>query len=188
MKTSVIISAFLISLLLASCGSFGEGLLMGLGNMGSYGGGYNYYSAPTGGNMNYLLDPNYAMSQVAAQEEQEYQNFSRNSKKPDGSSYTKNEWRTMKGQALQNMNNGNTSSDYGGSSSSESVSSSSSPRKCRKTSVSDMAHCNGSGICQRCNGDKRYYDTSFGNGRWVDPCIVCNGTGKCPSCGGKGVR
>ena len=30
-------------LLLASCGSFGEGLLMGLGNMGSYGGGSNYY-------------------------------------------------------------------------------------------------------------------------------------------------
>lgn len=188
MKTSVIISTLLMPLLLASCGSFGEGLLMGLGNMGSYGGGSNYYSAPTGGNMNYLLDPNYAIMQVSAKEEQEYQNFSRNFKKSDGSSYSKNEWRALQGQALQEMNSGGSSSSYSGGSSSTSTSSSSPSRQCRKVSSSDMAHCNGTGVCQRCNGNKRYYDTSFGNSRWVDPCTACGGTGKCPSCGGRGTR
>lgn len=188
MKTSAIISALLLPLFLASCGSFGQGFLTGLGNMGGFGSGYGSYVAPSGGNMNYLLDPNYAISQVTAQEEQEYQTFRQFNKKPDGSDFTKDEWRAFKGQAIQNMSTGGSSSSYGGSSSSGVPALSSSSRTCRKTSVSDIAHCNGTGICQRCNGNKRYFDTSFGNDRWVAPCTNCGGTGKCPSCGGKGTR
>lgn len=188
MKISVITFLFLALLFFASCGSFGQGFLTGLGNMGGYGGGYGGYVAPSGGSMDYLLDPNYAISQVAAQEEREYQTFSQFNKKPDGSSYSKNEWRSMKGEAIRSMNSGSSSSSYGGSSSSGVSTLSSSSHLCRKTNVSDMAHCNGTGVCQRCNGNKRYYDTSLGSGRWVDPCSVCGGTGKCPSCNGRGSR
>lgn len=67
-------------------------------------------------------------------------------------------------------------------------STSSSSKRCKKISVTDMAHCEGSGICQRCNGDKRYWDDSFGVGHWVDPCTTCRGTGECPSCHGTGHR
>lgn len=65
---------------------------------------------------------------------------------------------------------------------------SSSSRTCTKISVSDIAHCNGSGVCSKCNGKGQYYDTSYGYSRWVDPCITCGGSGKCPSCGGTGRR
>ena len=61
---------------LVSCGSFGEGLLAGLGNMGGYGYGGNSYITPSsGGNMNYLLDPNYAVAQTMAQQQQYNQVF-----------------------------------------------------------------------------------------------------------------
>ena len=58
---------------------------------------------------------------------------------------------------------------------------------CQKMSAGDNAHCGGNGVCSRCNGNKRYYDTSFGNARWV-PCGTCGQTGKCPSCHGTGYR
>lgn len=52
-------------LLLASCGSFGEGFLAGIGNMGGYSyGGNSYMATANAGNMNYLLDPNYAVAQT----------------------------------------------------------------------------------------------------------------------------
>lgn len=175
-----------------SCGSFGQGFMTGLGGYGGY--GANMY----GGNMNYLLDPNYAIMQTMAQQnqynqifgtiatqsinqvnaewEQEYQDFCRYNKKSDGSNYTKQEWLELKGKSTS----GNASTNYGNSSSRASS------RICRKSSASDNAHCNGNGVCSKCNGKGKYYDTSFGNSRWVDPCIVCNGSGKCPSCKGSG--
>ena len=100
---------------LASCGSFGESFLAGLTNMG---GGYGVYgvgigataytntSYTTGGNINQLLDPNLAVQQVLAQEDQDYQAFCRFNKKADGSNYSKTEWRIMQGQAIQNANGG----------------------------------------------------------------------------------
>lgn len=209
MKNLIILLLALTSSVLTSCGSFGEGLLAGLSGMGggmNYGMGYNY-AATNGGNMNYLLNPQYAAAQTAAQynqmnqvgnmiaaqtinqtiaqEEREYQQFCQGFKKPDGSCYTKDEWRAMKGQAINELKYGNSSSNSTYTSSS---SSSSSERRCVRSSASDYAHCGGSGICQKCNGKKKYYDTSFGNARWVDPCPVCNGTGKCPGCNGTGVR
>ena len=189
---------------MASCGSFGQGFLYGMSGNGNYGGGY-------GSNMNYLLDPNYAAAQAIAQqeqynqffsstveqtakqtlaeEEQEYQEFTEYNKKADGSNYTKSEWRTMKGQALQQVSDG---SSYSASSEKDTgsgnASSTSSPRKCMKLHAMDNAHCNGTGVCSTCNGKGRYYDASFGNGHWVNPCIACNGSGKCSSCRGTGYR
>ncbi len=180
-----------------SCGSFGEQFLQGLANMGGgyggYGGGmgataYTNTAYTTGGNMNHLLDPNFAVQQVLAQEDQAYQAFCRFNKKADGSNYSKTEWRVMQGQAIQNTNGGGTSYSSGSSSSGSTGSSSSYSNRCRKISATDIAHCEGSGVCQGCNGKKRYWDNTLGNGHWVDPCVTCNGTGKCPSCNGTGHK
>lgn len=81
-----------------------------------------------------------------------------------------------------------TSSSTNTTSTSSSSSSSSSSRTCTKLSVSDIAHCNGTGICAKCNGKGKYYDNSFGLSNWVDPCVTCGGSGKCPSCHGTGKR
>lgn len=201
-----------LALVVCSCGSFGEGMLAALS---SYGGGYSsmgsYSPVSSGGNMDYLLDPRYAMAQTAVQqaqfnqvassiaqttvaqvqseEEQQYQQFCKFNKKADGSNYTKSEWRTLVGQAIQNSKSGSystsTTTSYGGGTNNSSTSTS---RRCMKLNVSDLAHCNGDGKCARCNGKGRYYDTSFGNGRWVDPCIHCKGNGKCPTCHGTGFQ
>lgn len=156
----------------SSCGSFGDGLLAGIGNMGGYGGYGSSYVAPSGGgNMNYLLDPNYAVAQTMAQqqqynqvfnniatqtvnqvlseEEQEYQNSCKYNKRADGSNYAKSEWRALKGQAIQNMNSGGSSSSscsssYGHSSSSGSSSSTSCGKTCHI--------CHGTKNCWTCRG------------------------------------
>lgn len=60
-------------------------------------------------------------------------------------------------------------------------------KRCRKLSTHDIAHCGGSGVCARCNGNKRYFDDSPYVNHWVD-CNNCGKTGKCPSCGGNGYR
>lgn len=44
--------------------------------------------------------------------------------------------------------------------------------------------CHGTGKCQRCNGNGRYYASGIGSG-WHD-CTACNRTGHCSQCGGKG--
>ena len=189
--------------MLASCGSFGEGFLAGIGNMGGYGGYGSSYVAPSGGgNMNYLLDPNYTVAQTMAQqqqynqvfnniakqtvnqvlseEEQEYQNFCKYNKKADGSNYTKSEWRALKGQAIQNMNSGGSSgsprsSSYGRSSSSGSSSSTSSGKTCHI--------CHGTKKCWTCGGNQTYINP-LTNKRVACPnctngwCCRCNGTGK----------
>lgn len=205
---------YCITLLCVSCGSFGEGLLAGMSGMGGYGyaGGYTPSAYNSGGNMNYLLDPNYAMAQTMAQqnqynqvfnsiaaqtvnqvnakEEQEYQNFCKYNKKSDGSNYTKNEWRALVGAAIQESKGRTTSSSTTSSrNTNRSYSSSSSNSSiCLKSSAADIAHCNGNGVCAKCNGKKKYYDTSYGVSHWVDPCVTCNGTGKCPSCHGTGRK
>ena len=71
-----------------------------------------------------------------------------------------------------------------GISGSSSAGSTSSSRKCMKLTVTDNAHCNGNGLCSKCNGNKKYFE----NGRWIDPCVICGGSGMCPSCHGTGER
>ena len=67
---------------------------------------------------------------------------------------------------------------------SSSTGTTSSSRKCMKLTATDNAHCNGNGLCSKCNGNKKYFE----NGRWVDPCVICGGSGMCPSCHGTGER
>lgn len=193
----------IVTLIFTSCGSFGEAFLAGIGNMGGYGGYGSSYMAPSGGgNMNYLLDPNYAVaqtmaqqqqynqefnniaeqsvSQVLSEEEQEYQNFCKYNKKADGSNYTKSEWRALKGQAIQNMNSGDSSassssSSYGSSNSSGSSSSTHSGKTCYI--------CHGTKKCWTCGGYQSYINPLTGK-RIACPnctngwCSKCNGTGK----------
>lgn len=61
-------------------------------------------------------------------------------------------------------------------------------KTCLKLSATDNAHCNGMRVCSRCNGEKAYWDNSFGINHYVDPCVTCGGTGKCPGCNGTGVQ
>lgn len=188
---------------LVSCGSFGEGLLAGLGNMGGYGYGGNSYMTPSsGGNMDYLLDPNYAVAQTMAQqqqynqvfnsiakqsvnqvlseEEQEYQTFCKYNKKSDGSNYTKGEWRALKGQAIQNMNSGtstfvNSNSTNYGRSNSTNTNTSSGGKTCHI--------CHGTKKCWTCGGYQTYRNP-LTNKKVACPnctngwCSKCNGTGR----------
>lgn len=212
----IYIAVTMTSVALLSCGSFGQGFLAGMSGYGGgfYGGSPagNVYG-PQNGSMNYLLDPNYAIAQtmvqqqqfnnvrdaiarttvqqVSTQEELEYQEFCKYNKKADGSNYTKDEWRASVGQALQSMKGNSAGSTFSTSSSSygttpAATSSSSSSRKCMKLSASDNAHCNGTGKCSRCNGQGKYFDTSYGISRWVSPCGACGGSGRCSTCGGDG--
>lgn len=170
--------------------------------------------SPQGGSLNYLLDPNYAIAQTMTQQQQlnqvnyaimrtsiqqmqtkeelEYQEFRKYNKKAHGSDYTKAEWHTLVGAALQSMQDsasgitGSTASGNGSYRSSTTTAPTS--RRCIKLSASDHAHCNGTGKCSRCNGQGRYYETSYGNSRWVTPCTYCGGNGKCRACNGTGYR
>ncbi len=188
---------------LVSCGSFGEGLLAGLSNMGGYGYGGNSYITPSsGGNMDYLLDPNYAVAQTMAQqqqynqvfnsiaqqsvnqvlseEDQEYQTFCKYNKKSDGSNYTKSEWRALKGQAIQNMNSGkstvvNSNNTNYGRSNSTNTNTSSGEKTCHI--------CHGTKKCWTCVGNRTYINP-LTNKRVACPnctngwCSRCNGTGR----------
>lgn len=187
----------LIPMVFISCGSFGEGLLMGLSNMGGYGNYGGGYSVPqSGGSMDYLLDPNYAVAQtvaqqnqynqvfgsiatqtvreVNAQENRAYQEFCKFYKKSDGTDYTKNEWKALVGQAYQNVNNGNTSSS-GGYSSSSGNSGTSSSKTC--------SLCHGIKKCWTCNGKRTFLNSLTGD-RVACPnctdglCRKCHGTGR----------
>ena len=187
---------------LVSCGSFGEGLLAGISNMGGYGYGENSYITPSsGGNINYLLDPNYAISQTMAQqqqynqvfnsiaqqsvnqvlseEEQEYQNFCKYNKKSDGSNYTKSEWRALKGQAIQNMNSGKAS----GASNSTNYNHSNSYNTNTSSGGKTCHICHGTKKCWTCGGYQTYRNP-LTNKKVACPnctngwCSKCNGTGR----------
>ena len=196
---------FCLTLTCVSCGSFGEGMMAGMGAMyggGNYGGGY--YSG--GNSYDYLLDPRYAIAQTAyaqqqrtqflnatvaqtisqceAKEEQEYQEFCRYNRKPDGSYYTKNEWRSMKAQM-----NSTSSSDYTSSSSS---SYSSNNSNTQSSSKYKCAYCNGTGQVVKNDpappsfGIDQPKKTCPTCGNWYDPTVSVHYHQKCIHCGGTG--
>ena len=166
----------LVSVMLVSCGSFGQGLLEGLASYGLGGySGYSTYSCNTNSeNIDYLLDPNYAIaktnsqirelqqvsnycmesaiSQTNTKLESAYQTFRKYNKKPDGSDYSREEWTNMVGQALAEIKN--------------EESTNSTPTETTTTS----------------NKRTSYYKEHYGQKR----CNFCNGTGVCSSCDGKG--
>ncbi len=58
-------------------------------------------------------------------------------------------------------------------------------KECMFLYASDMAHCGGTGICQRCGGDG-WMDDMFGGGPNTIECSSCRGSGKCSTCHGTG--
>ncbi len=169
--------------------------------------GYNYPSMPQGANVMNMsnADITNTMNQIAnvtimqfqqqqIQEEIQFKNnfiamYKRiHGKEPseDEIQAAYNSQKQMQGNAyktVQQASSGMYDRELGisGSSSSRETSSS---RKCMKLTATDLAHCNGYGVCSKCNGNKKYFE----NGRWVDPCVICGGSGLCPSCRGKGER
>lgn len=83
---------------------------------------------------------------------------------------------------------GRSTTSSSSSTSTSTSTSQSSGKTCLKISATDLAHCNGMKVCSKCNGKKAYWDNSFGNRHYVDPCVICNGTGKCPGCNGTGTK
>lgn len=135
-------------------------------------------------NRNYAAELNVLSNQTIAQgqaeEEREYQNFKSQFKKADGSDYTKNEWRAMKGEAyVQMKNEGNSSSGT----TQNNNTTTSSAKKCTT--------CNGTGRMPYDTFPEQYgFDNSYK--------VKCNECGKsfpkswghthttCTSCHGKG--
>ena len=171
--------------------------------------GYNYASMPQGtslGSMNnteftnYVNTSlgqlaNYSMMQVAMQWKQEEMQM----KTSFASSYRQlhgkdpseeevqaayNSYMQSKGnayQTVQQASSGLYDRELGVSRNSSSASASSGGYKCKKLSATDKAHCNDTGICQNCNGNKVTLDM-LGN---TIECKVCYGKGVCPSCQGR---
>lgn len=61
------------------------------------------FNGMSGGGLNALIDPRYAMNQVNNQYYNEYLLFSTYNKKPDGSNYTFDEYMSLNAQALNNL-------------------------------------------------------------------------------------
>ena len=172
--------------------------------------GYNYYaSMPQGtslGSMNnaeftnYVNTSlgqlaNYSMMQVAMQWKQEemqmktgfatsYRQLHGKDPSAEEVQAAYNSYLQSKGnayQAVQQASSGLYDRELGVSRNSSSASASSGGYKCKKLSATDKAHCNDTGVCQNCNGNKVTLDM-LGN---TIECKVCYGKGVCPSCQGR---
>lgn len=171
--------------------------------------GYNYASMPQGtslgtmnnaeftNNVNTSLGQlaNYSMMQVAMQWKQEemqmktgfasaYRQLHGKDPSEEEVQAAYNSYMQSKGnayQAVQQASSGLYDRELGVSRNSSSASASSGGYKCKKLSATDKAHCNDTGVCQNCNGNKVTLDM-LGN---TIECKVCYGKGVCPSCQGR---
>lgn len=160
---------------------------------------YSQYSVPTyhapamprASNLDYLIDPNYAIAQVAAQEQAEYM-AAREAAQRRGYDLSIEEWRMHKANAAAIMNTSTVSS---GSSSGSSYSSGSSSGRSTSVSTSGASSkstnlcldCLGDGKCKQCKGSGFRTDNMFGTGSDArHKCGICGGTGRCSTCRGVG--
>lgn len=171
--------------------------------------GYNYASMPQGTSLgtmnnaeftNYVNTSlgqlaNYSMMQVAMQWKQEemqmktgfaasYRQLHGKDPSEEEVQAAYNSYMQSKGnayQTVQQASSGLYDRELGMSGNSSSASASSGGYKCKKLSATDKAHCNDTGICQNCNGNKVTHDM-LGN---TIECKVCYGKGVCPSCNGR---
>ena len=189
-KFQSLILACIVCVSLSSCETFLQGMAAGMGGYG-YGMGYMPgYGGVGGGNMDYLLDPRYAMMQVAQQQaqmnavnQQIIQTTVRQVNEAEQAEYqaakkyrpnlTLEQFRREKAQAYQNTTSSgsSTTTDY-------------QQRKketLNRTVGENCLSCKGSGKCSACNGTKVAH--GFGN---TYKCNVCNEHGDCPVCHGTG--
>lgn len=170
---------------------------------------YNYPSLPQGTNLESMSDAeftnyvntslsqlaNYSMMQVEQQWKQEeiqvksgfaftYRQLHGKDPSAEEVQAAYNSYMQSKANAystVQKVSSGMYDRELGISGSSSSVSRSSGGYKCKKLSATDKAHCNDTGVCQNCNGNKVTQD-ALGN---TIECKVCYGKGVCPSCHGR---
>ena len=171
--------------------------------------GYNYPSLPQGTNLGSMSDAeftnyvntslsqlaNYSMMQVEQQWKQEeiqvksgfastYRQLHGKDPSAEEVQAAYNNYMQTKANAystVQKVSSGMYDRELGISGSSSSASRSSGGYKCKKLSATDKAHCNDTGVCQNCNGNKVTQDV-LGN---TIECKVCYGKGVCPSCHGR---
>lgn len=171
--------------------------------------GYNYPSLPQGTNLGSMSDAeftnyvntslsqlaNYSMMQVEQQWKQEeiqvksgfassYRQLHGKDPSAEEVQAAYNNYMQTKANAystVQKVSSGMYDRELGISGSSSSASRSSGGYKCKKLSATDKAHCNDTGMCQNCNGNKVTQDV-LGN---TIECKVCYGKGVCPSCHGR---
>lgn len=171
--------------------------------------GYNYPSLPQGTNLGSMSDAeftnyvntslsqlaNYSMMQVEQQWKQEeiqvksgfastYRQLHGKDPSAEEVQAAYNSYMQTKANAyssVQKVSSGMYDRELGISGSSSSASRSSGGYKCKKLSATDKAHCNDTGVCQNCNGNKVTQDV-LGN---TIECKVCYGKGVCPSCHGR---
>lgn len=171
--------------------------------------GYNYPSLPQGTNLGSMSDAeftnyvntslsqlaNYSMMQVEQQWKQEeiqvksgfastYRQLHGKDPSAEEVQAAYNSYMQSKANAystVQKVSSGMYDRELGISGSSSSASRSSGGYKCKKLSATDKAHCNDTGVCQNCNGNKVTQDV-LGN---TIECKVCYGKGVCPSCHGR---
>ena len=170
---------------------------------------YNYPSLPQGTNLGSMSDAeftnyvntslsqlaNYSMMQVEQQWKQEeiqvksgfastYRQLHGKDPSAEEVQAAYNSYMQSKANAystVQKVSSGMYDRELGISGSSSSASRSSGGYKCKKLSATDKAHCNDTGVCQNCNGNKVTQDV-LGN---TIECKVCYGKGVCPSCHGR---
>lgn len=135
------------------------------------------------GNINLLLDPNYAIRQTEAKLESEYQEMRRYNP-----NLTRDQFMQMKAEAYQATKDNSSNENYsGGGSSTSSTSGTETVAKPRKKDCESLhvAHgkwyCANTGRCGMCNGRGVVEDDMFGTGKW-HKCSLCGGSGKCKYC------
>ncbi|MCC8118249.1 MAG: hypothetical protein LIP09_05810 [Bacteroidales bacterium] len=198
----------------ASCGSFGEGFLAGMGGYSpgysSYG-GYNAYAAGSmpGANASMQEVHNWAMANAIQQtnaqnfQMQQVSNWAMNNAiqqtnaqeeeeyqqylRATGSNISKDEWRIKVGEALMESNSSASKSSSSSSSSTRSSSTSSSSNKRKKCVPSVWL---GSQDHRYCYGTGKC-DNCNGRGYITSfgntvKCTYCHTTGKCQMCNGTG--
>lgn len=185
MNMKRVLGLVMLCVVMTSCSeAFWYGVMQGLDqsmNSSAYYGGNTYNSSGyynTGGDMSYLLDPQYTIQQVENQNYQEYLQFNQYNKKYDGSSYTYDEYKAMQGEAIRQLKqegSGNTTTT-----------------QTRTTTTKKCAYCSG-------NGETIQHESvaTFGLDGPSKYCDICKksysyGTvhahHKCSHCGGSGVR
>lgn len=138
----------------------------------------NSYRSVQSGNLDYLLDPNYTIQQVNAQNEAEYQQAKR-----FNPSLTREQFMSMKAQAYYESQKDNSISTSSSSSNSKDYNRSSLASTDCESLRKDNGrwYCGNTGKCGMCGGDG-LMDGSFGFGANSLKCSLCNGTGKCKYC------
>ncbi len=162
MKRLFIPLLLLISTILSSCEVM-QGIAMSMSGYGGYGSTYT-----SNGNIDYLLDPRYAIMQT--QQQMNQLNAVSNAAAKQAA------WQTE-----QDIREGKV--DLSGS-----TNGSHSYSSTRSSTGSICRTCQSDGKCNGCHGSG-YPDNSYGTGvDYKHKCGVCGGNGICVSCGGSGKR